>query len=234
MNRQIQEWIDEGIVQPSLSEYGSPIVLVRKKDGTIRVCIDFRKMNQIILKDRYPLPLIEDQLDLLQSAKYYSTLDLRNGFLHVSVDELSRKYTAFIVPNGHYEFLKVPFGLCNSPFVFQRYINVVFRDLIRDKIVLTYLNDLIIPSVDCETGLKNLRVVLDVAGQVGLKINWKKCCFLQERVEFLGHVISSGKIYPSVHKTEAVRKFPEPTTARHVQSFLGLTGYSESLSRGIL
>ncbi|XP_076638825.1 uncharacterized protein LOC143350687 [Colletes latitarsis] len=134
VNEQIQEWLDEGIVQPSLSEYASPIVLVKKKNGSIRLCVNYRLVNKKIVKDRYPLPLIDDQINSLQGAKYYSTLDLQNGFFHVPVEQNSRKYTAFIVPDGHYEFLKVPFGLCNSPAVFQKYVNAVFKELIRKKL----------------------------------------------------------------------------------------------------
>jgi len=156
VNTQIDEWIREAIVQPSLSEYASSVVLVRKKNGSIRLCVDYRQLNKKIIKNRYPLPLVEDQLDLLQGAKYFSTLDLKNGFFHVYMDEQSRKVTAFIVPDGHYEFLRVPFGLCNSPAVFQRFINTVFRDLIQEKTVLAYMDDLIIPSANCETGIRNL------------------------------------------------------------------------------
>jgi len=225
VNAQVDEWMREGIVQPSLSEYASPVVLARKKDGSIRLCVDYRQLNRKIIKDRYPLPLVEDQLDLLQGARYFSTLDLKNGFFHVYMDEQSRKLTAFIVPDGHYEFLRVPFGLCNSPAVFQRFINEVFRDLIREKTVLAYMDDLIIPSIDCETGIRNLRTVLRTASEAGLEINWSKCQFLQRRVEFLGHAIENGCVNPSERKTEAVRKFPEPKTVKQVQSFLGLSGY---------
>lgn len=107
-------------MRPSLSEYASPVVLVKKKNGTYRLCVDYRRLNQKIIKNRYPLPLIDDQLDRLQGAKIFTTLDLKNGFFHVDVDEDSRKFTAFIIPDGQYEFLKIPFGLCNSSF---------FRDL---------------------------------------------------------------------------------------------------------
>lgn len=177
------------------------------------------------MKDRYPLPLIEDQLDLLQGAKIFSTLDLKNGFFHVRMDEDSRKFTAFIVPDGHFEFLRVPFGLCNSPAVSQKFINAVFRDLIRERKVLTYMDDLIVPAENHEDALNNLETVLKIASEAGLIINWNKCCFLQDKVEFLGHVIENGRIHPSTRKTKAVMSFAEPTSTRQLQSFLGLTGY---------
>ncbi|GBN87132.1 Retrovirus-related Pol polyprotein from transposon 412 [Araneus ventricosus] len=119
VNKQIGEWLKEGIIRPSSSGYASPIVLVEKKDGTSRMCIDYRKLNQKLVKDKFPLPLIEDVSDTLQEAKVYSTLDLRNGFFHVNVDENCRKFTFFIVPDGQFEFNKVPFGLNASPGVFQ-------------------------------------------------------------------------------------------------------------------
>lgn len=137
------------------------------------VCLCYRRLNEKIVKNRYPLPLIEDQLDLLQGAKIYSTLDLKNGFFHVSIDEASRKYTAFVVPSGHYEFLKMPFGLCTSPAYFQKYINAVFRELTAAKIVAIYMDDLIIPSVDISEGLSRLELVLKTASEHGLSFNWK-------------------------------------------------------------
>lgn len=130
------------------------------------------QLNKKIVRDKYPLPLIEDQLDLLQTAKYFSTLDLKNGFFHVLMEKESQKYTAFIVPDG---FRKVPFGLCNSPSIFQCFINATFKDVIRDKIVLTYLDDLIIPSEDEDTGIKKLERVLKIVSEAGLIINWRKC-----------------------------------------------------------
>ncbi|GFU82871.1 retrovirus-related Pol polyprotein from transposon gypsy [Trichonephila clavipes] len=163
VNKQIEEWLNEGIIRPSSSEYASPIVMVKKKDGSSRMCINYRKLNQKLVKDKFPLPIIEDVLDTLQEAKVYSTLDLRNAFFHVDVDEDCRKYTSFIVPDGQFEFNKVPFGLSTSPGVFQRYVS--------------------------------------------------------------SHIVESGTIKPFPTKTLAVRKFPEPTTIKQVQSFLGLTGY---------
>lgn len=211
-----------GLCQPYVVLY---VVLVRKRDGSARLCVDYRLLNKKIIKDRYPLPLIEDQLDLLQGTRVFTTLDLRNGFFHVEVDESSRKYTAFSVPDGHYEFLRVPFGLCNSPAVFQRYVNSTFRDLMREGVVLAYMDDLIIPSSDVESGIERLERVLEIASRAGLDMNWKKCCFLRTRVEFLGHIVEGGCVRPSDRKTEAVQRFPELANAKQVQSFLGLSGY---------
>ena len=151
INAQINKWIEEGSVRHSVSDYVSPVVFVEKKNGTKRRCVDYRLLNRKIIKDRYPLPLIEDQLDKLQGARVFSTLDLKNGFFHVPVEESSQKLTAFIVPDGHFEFLKVPFGLCNSPTVFQKFINAALKDSIQEGIVLTYMDDLIVPSNDYES-----------------------------------------------------------------------------------
>ncbi|GFS59564.1 transposon Tf2-6 polyprotein [Trichonephila clavipes] len=204
VNKQIEEWLNEGIIRPSSAEYASSIKLV---------------------KDKFPLPIIEDILDTLQEAKVYSTLDLRNGFFHVDVDEDCRKYTSFIVPDGQFEFNKVPFGLSTSPGVFQRYVSSIFRDLTLNGIVIGYLDDLVIPAKNEQEGLEKLKIIFEVAKKYGLKIKFKKCQFLKKKIEFLGHIVESGTIKPSPTKTLAVRKFPEPTTIKQVQSFLGLTGY---------
>lgn len=225
VNDIIQKWLREGIIRPSTSEYASPVVIVKKRDGTIRLCIDYRKLNRKIIKDRYPLPVIEEQIDRLQGSTFFSTLDLKDGFFHVPVEEKSRKFTAFIVPDGQYEFLKTPFGLCNSPAVFQRFINAIFRDLSTKGIVLTYLDDLIIPSRTEREGLDNLRLVLETASDYELLINWNKCSFLQQRIEYLGYIIENECFRPSERKTLSVINFPKPTCVKQVQSFLGLTGY---------
>ncbi|XP_076642233.1 uncharacterized protein LOC143353023 [Halictus rubicundus] len=225
VNAQIDEWLENKIIQRSQSDYASPIVLVKKKNGSTRLCIDYRRLNNKIVKDRYPLPLIEDHLDRLQDARIFSTLDLKNGFFRVEIEKNSRKYTTFVTPDGQYEFLRVPFGLCNSPSVFQRYINAIFQELIAKGLVLVYMDDLVVPSRDCEDGLHNLEIVLKTASEYGLRINWEKCQFIQTRIEYLGYIIENGTIRPSDHKTSAVMKFPKPSNVKSVQSFLGLTGY---------
>lgn len=201
------------------------VVLVKKRDGTPRICIDFRKINKVIVKNRYPLPLIEDQLDRLQNASIFSTIDLKNGVFHVPVAEKSRQYTSFVTHNGQYQFCKVPFGLCNSPGVFQRYVNCIFRDLARRGVALPYIDDVIIPAANETEALCNLEEVMKICKDYGLKINFKKCCFLKKKVEFLGYVIEDQKISPSPCKIEALSKFKPPLTLKQVQSFLGLAGY---------
>lgn len=171
VNGIIDEWISKGIARPSRSEYASPIVVIKKKSGKPRLCVDYRRLNRRIVRDRYPLPLVEDQLDRLAKAKVFCTLDLKDGFFHVPIDEPSIHYTVFVTPDGQFEFLMVPFGLSNSPAVFQRHVKAVFRELIAKGTVLTYLDDLIIPAEGEQDGLQKLEEVLSTARDYGLRIN---------------------------------------------------------------
>lgn len=231
VDRQMEDWLKEGIIKPSCSEYASPIVLVKKKDESIRICQDYRKLNEKIVKDHFPMPLIEDHLDRMCGAKIFSTIDLKNGFFHVPLEESSCRYTAFVTPTAQYEFLKTPFGMCNSPAVFQRFINDIFKEHIRNGIVLAYLDDVVILAKDEKEGLFRLKLILKTAEEYGLKINWKKCQFLMKNITYLGHHIEDGKIMPSSEKTRAVLKFPQPATVKQIQSFLGLTGYFRKFIR---
>lgn len=155
---------------------------------------------------------------------------MKNGFFHVAVEESSHKYTAFVIPNGQYKFCKIPFGLCNSLAVFQKFVNSVFKRLVRERIVLTYMDDLIISSKDLDSDIENLRCVFETASQANLTVSWKKCKFLQHTVEFLEHVISHGKVRPSELKTESVKKFRKPVNIKQVQAFLGLTRFPQVCS----
>ncbi|GFW43523.1 retrovirus-related Pol polyprotein from transposon 17.6 [Trichonephila clavipes] len=178
-----------------------------------------------MIKDKFPLPLIEEVLDKLENSKVYTSLDLKNGFFHVPMDPNSTKYTSFVTHEGQYEFLRVPFGLSNSPSVFQRFIYTVFRKLIRDNILIVYMDDLLIPLQNKAEGLNKLRLVLQTTADFGLELNLKKCNFLQRKIEFLGYIIENGTIKPSPSKTQAVQNFPQPQTPRQLQSFIGLTSY---------
>ncbi|GFX42106.1 retrovirus-related Pol polyprotein from transposon 297 [Trichonephila clavipes] len=225
VEKQIDEWLEQGIIRESCSDFSSPVVVCKKKDETMRLCIDYRKLNKKIVKDRYPLPIIEEVLDKLGNGKIFTTLDLKNAFFHVDVDEASRKYTAFVTETGQYEFLKVPFGLSISSNYFQRYINYVFRELLRDGTLIIYLDYIIIPATDEKEACKKLARVLETASRYGIELNLKKCQFLQGKINFLGYVIQNGIIQPSAEKTVSVCNFPEPKNVKDVQSFLGLTGY---------
>ncbi|GFX34169.1 hypothetical protein TNCV_2072061 [Trichonephila clavipes] len=212
VNKKIDEWLEQGIVRPSSSEYASPIVLVKKKDGTTRLCVDHRRLNRKLVRDRFSLPLIEDVLDKLQEAKVYTTLDLKNGFFQVDVNEDCKHLTSFVVPDGQFEFNKVPFGLSTSPSVFQRYLYSIFRELMRKGVVIIYMDDLTIPAKDEKEGLEKLRAVLEVASKYGFEMKFKKCQFLRRKVEFLDHIVENKTIRPSIAKTIAVKKFSVPTT----------------------
>ncbi|GFW98388.1 retrovirus-related Pol polyprotein from transposon 297 [Trichonephila clavipes] len=222
---QVDEWVKNGIVEPCSSPYASQVVLVKKKDGKSRVCIDYRRLNRKLIKDNYPLPLIDDILDCLQNAKIFTTLDLKNEFFHVAVNERSRKFTGFVTHNGQYQFRRMPFGLSTCPSTFMRYINAFFRHLISKSIVLPYMDDVVIPAANESQALEYLKIVLQVACDYGLEINFKKCQFLHNTIEFLGHIIENGRLFPSPSKTKAVINYPDLKNIKDVRRFLGLTGY---------
>lgn len=232
VQEQVDEWLEQGIVIPSNSPYSSPVVIVKKKSGGYRLCIDFRRLNKIVQRDRFPMPRIDDQLDKLVNANVFSTLDFKNGFFHVPMEVNSRKYTAFSTAEGHYEFTRTPFGLCISPHSFCRFIYEIFKDLIARGVVIIYVDDIIIPSQTASEGYDRLKEVLKVASSFGLQINWEKCKFLKECVEYLGHIICDSKIYPSKEKVIAVKKFPRPDSVKQLQSFLGLVGYFRKFVNG--
>lgn len=221
---QVEEWLEKGIIKKS-SDFSSQIVLVKKKDKSLRLCVDYRRLNKKTVREHFPLPMIDDVIDKLHSAEVFTTLDLKNVFFHVDVKENSRKYTAFVTHEGQYEFLKCPFGLTNSPSVFQRYIYNVFRQLLKYNTVVIYMDDLIIPSENEVQGIEKLKLVLQTAAEYGLELNIKKCNFLKREIDFLGYRIANGKLHPSPLKTKAVINFPEPKCVKDVQSYLGLTGY---------
>lgn len=228
---QITEWLNDGTIRQSSSDFASPIALAKKKDNTYRVCIDYRELNKKVVRDRYPMPIVEDQLDRLSKAKVYTTLDLKNSYFHVPVSEESVKYTAFVTHNGQYEFTKTPFGLCISGNSFGRFINSVFQELMNEGILLAFVDDLIIPSEDEKDGISKLRRVLEVARKNGLVFNWKKCFFLQHRVEYLGYSVSGGNIKPSEDKVNKLLRYPIPTTTKQVQRFYGLASYFRKFVR---
>ncbi|GFT60659.1 transposon Tf2-9 polyprotein [Trichonephila clavipes] len=201
IHEEVQKMLDEGIIQPSESPWSSPIVLVRKKDGSWRFCVDYRKLNNVTKKDVYPLPRIDDTLDCLKGAMFFSSMDLRSGYWQIEIDEADREKTAFITPEGLYEFKVMPFGLCNAPATFERMMDNLLRHF-KWTMCLCYLDDIIVFSETFEDHLIRLRLVLKCLQEAGLKLNSKKCLFAAQ-VKILGHLVSSNGVRPDPDKIKA-------------------------------
>ncbi|XP_039313505.1 uncharacterized protein LOC120359576 [Solenopsis invicta] len=217
----LDKLLQEKIIRPSNSPYAFPIVLVRKKDGESRLCVDYRELNRITVKDNFPTPLIDDHLDSLRGKSYFSRFDLRNGFHHVKVADGSVKYTSFVTPLGQFEFLKTPFGLMNAPRVFQRYINGIFCDLIRDNKILIYLDDILIATENVDEHLEILCEVFNLARRHELQFRLDKCSFLYREIIYLGYLIDESGIRPSATNVESVVDFPVPPDSCHLFAEIG-------------
>ncbi|KAK3742849.1 hypothetical protein QZH41_004524 [Actinostola sp. cb2023] len=224
VQQHLQELLQKGIIKPSKSDYASPIVLVRKKSGALRMCVDYRKLNAKTKRDAYPLPRIEESLDALKGAKYFSTIDLASAYNQVEVDPRDRHKTAFTTPMGLYEFNRMPFGLQNAPATFQRLMQGVFREDLLQKLMV-YLDDIIVFSPTIEEHLIRLKVVFRKLSEHGLKIEPTKCQFFGNEVTYLGHVVSADGVSTDPEKTKAVKEWPVPVTVRDLRSFLGFASY---------
>ena len=221
----LQEMLDLGAIRPSNSPWASAIVLVRKKDGRLRSCIDLRKLNNRTVKDAYSLPRIESILDSLAGAQIFSTLDLKAGYWQVEMAEECKAYTAFTCgPLGFYECDTMPFGATNAPATFQRLMHDCLGELNMNWCIV-YLDDIIIFSDTKEEHLKRLEAVFQRLCAAGLKLKPSKCFFFREEIEYLGHVVSGKGISTNPKKIEAVSKWPTPKTVYDVRSFLGFVGY---------
>ena len=220
----LQDMRCKGIIKPSTSPWASPIVLVQKKDGSIRFCVDYRELNSVTRKDAYPLPRIDDTLDTLAGAKWFSTLDLLSGYWQVEMDEADKPKTAFCTPEGLFEFNVMPFGLCNAPATFQRLMDSVLAGL-QWSSCLVYLDDIIVIRKTFEDHLRNLAEVFDRLRSANLKLKPTKCAFACKEVAFLGHIVSGQGVATNPALTEKVSNWPEPQSVREVQQFLGLASY---------
>ncbi|UYV80221.1 hypothetical protein LAZ67_18002076, partial [Cordylochernes scorpioides] len=221
---QIDEMLEEGIIRQSSSPWSFPVILVKKRDGKYRFCVDYRKLNEVTVKDVYPIPRIDDVMDTLQGSKYFSAIDLKSGYWQVEIEERDKEKTAFTTAHGLYEFNVMPFGLCNAPATFERNMDNVLGNL-RWQICLCYLDDVIIYSSDFPTHIKRLEAVLRCFSESNLKLNAKKCRFAFEELEILVHITNQEGIKPAEYNIKAVRDFPQPKKAKEVQSFLGMCSY---------
>lgn len=227
----INKYLDMGIIRPSDSPYSSPITLVKKKNGEIRMCIDYRKLNSLTRKDAYPIPNIENTLLSMSSKKYFSSFDLISGYWQVGIAEESVEMTAFSVDGGHYEWLRMPFGLTNAPGTFERLMEKILGEYI-GEFVFVYLDDILIASKNWTEHKENIRKVLIRLRESGLKLKPKKCKFLMEEIEFLGHTITKDGLKMNREKRKAIENFPMPKNVKDIQKFLGLCGYYRKFIKG--
>lgn len=229
MKNQINDMLNQNIIRHSTSPYSAPIWLVPKKLDSSgkqkwRIIVDYRKLNNITVDDRHPIPQIDHILDKLGRCMYFSTIDLAKGFHQIEVDPRDRAKTTFSKENGHYEFLRMPFGLKNSPATFQRMMNDVLGELIGEK-CLVYMDDLIVFSTSLQEHKDSLNKVFNKLKETYLKIEPDKCEFLRREMEFLGHIISPERIRPNPNKIKAIDNFPIPKTEKEIKQFLGLAGF---------
>ena len=231
ISQHVDTMMNQGVIEPASSPWASNLVLVRKKDGTFRCCVDYRRLNSVTRKDAYPLPRIDSCLDAMAMAKWFSTFDLRSSYHQVRVDPRDMDKTAFICPRGMYRFRTMPFGLCNAGATFQRLMDVIMAGLHLD-ICLVYLDDIIVYSRTPEEHFERLVLMFNRLRNSGLKLKPEKCCLFQKSVSFLGHVISEDGIGTDPKKTQAVSDWPRPTCQKDVRAFLGLAGYYRRFVQG--
>ena len=217
----VEDMLDKGVIEPAQSEWASPVVLVPKPDGTLRFCVDYRKLNAITVKDTYPLPRMDDCLDSLGDASIFTTLDCNSGYWQIPVAEEDRDKTTFTCHEGCFCFLRMPFGLCNAPATFQRTLDILLSGF-RWKTCLVYLDDIIIFSKSAEEHLKHVEQVLSVLRTAGLSLKLSKCNFFTDTVDYLGHVIRPGLLQVATKNTEAIKGFQHPKTQTNLRSFLGM------------
>jgi deoxyuridine 5'-triphosphate nucleotidohydrolase len=231
ISNEIQKMVDAGIAQPSTSPWASPIVVAMRKNGKKRLCVDYRKLNSVTKKDAYPLPRIDEMMDALGKAKWFSSTDLTNGFWQIGMHPDSVQKTAFISREGLYEFNVMPFGVCNGPPTFQRAMDNMLGNY-NWKFAMVYIDDINIFSETFEEHLEHLRLVFQRIREAGLKLNKAKCNFVRKELLFLGHVINKDGISPDPSTVQKIIDFPQPRTVKGLRSFLGLAGYYRKFVKG--
>jgi hypothetical protein len=224
IERQCATMLKEGLIRRSNSEFSSHVLLVKKQEGTWRFCIDFRALNEHTVKDRFPIPVVDELLDELQGSRFFTKLDLRSGYHQVRMHPNSVKMTAFRTHQGLFEFLVMPFGLTNAPATFQALMNEILHQFLC-KFVLVFFDDILIYSATWEDHLRHVRAVFQLLQERGLRLKRSKCLFGEERVAYLGHTISAEGVAMDPQKVQGVMDWPTPRSVRALRGFLGLAGY---------
>ena len=221
---QLQDLLEKGVIRPSVSPWGAPVLFVKKKDGSMRLCIDYRELNKLTIKNKYPLPRIDDLFDQLKGAECFSKIDLRSGYHQLKIKPEDIPKTAFRTRYGHYEFLVMSFGLTNAPAAFMDLMNRVFKKYL-DKFVIVFIDDILIYSKNEADHENHLRITLEILRKEKLYAKFSKCEFWLKEVQFLGHVVNRHGVKVDPAKIEAILNWERPKTPTEVRSFMGLAGY---------
>ena len=224
IKEECKKMLEAGVIEECQSPWAANVVVVKKKNGNSRLCIDYRKLNEITITDSFPMPRVDDIFDSMKGAKWFSSLDLASGYWQMEMKEEDKDKTAFRTHNGLYRFKRMPFGLKNAPASFQKMMNIVLRGY-EGNFAHVYIDDINVYSKTFEEHMEHLEKVFERIKEAGLKMQRAKCSFIKAELEFLGHIVSREGIKVDPEKVEKVKNWPRPTTTKHIQQFMGLVGY---------